>query len=107
MLVLESREQVEAINPDFSAMTPGEHKVAVTARDEGEYDFISRFFSPGVAVPEDPVTGSAHTMLIPYWSARLGKTQMFARRKLPPVEETYAANSRATACGWAGRRRCI
>lgn len=39
--------------------------MAVTARDEGEYDFISRFFSPGVAVPEDPVTGSAHTMLIP------------------------------------------
>ena len=80
--------------------------MAVTARDEGEYDFISRFFSPGVAVPEDPVTGSAHIMLIPYWSERLGKTQMFARR-FPPVEETYAANSRATACGWAGRRRCI
>ena len=71
---------VEALNPDFSAMTPGEHKVAVTARDEGEYDFVSRFFSPGVAVPEDPVTGSAHTMLIPYWSERLGKTQMFARQ---------------------------
>lgn len=80
VLVLESREQVEAINPDFSAMTPGEHKVAVTARDEGEYDFVSRFFSPGVAVPEDPVTGSAHTMLIPYWSERLGITQMFARQ---------------------------
>ena len=72
--------QVEAINPDFSAMTPGEHKVAVTARDEGEYDFISRFFSPGVAVPEDPVTGSAHTMLIPYWGEQLGKTAMLARQ---------------------------
>ena len=47
--------------------------MAVTARDEGEYDFISRFFSPGVAVPEDPVTGSAHIMLIPYWVNGLAK----------------------------------
>lgn len=106
VLVLESREQVEAINPDFSAMTPGEHKVAVTARDEGEYDFISRFFSPGVAVPEDPVTGSAHTMLILTGVHGLAKHRCLPAR-FPPVEETYAANSRATACGWAGRRRCI
>ena len=80
MLVLENRAQVEAIAPNFSAMTPGDHKVAIAARGEGEYDFVSRFFSPGVAVPEDPVTGSAHTMLIPYWSERLGKTAMLARQ---------------------------
>lgn len=80
--------------------------MAVTARDEGEYDFISRFFSPGVAVPEDPVTGSAHTMLILYWRNGLAKHRCLPA-VFPPVEETYAANSRATACGWAGRRRCI
>ncbi len=53
LIVLENRQQVEALAPRFSAMTPGEHKVSVTARGEGEYDFVSRFFSPGVSVPED------------------------------------------------------
>ena len=80
LIVLENRQQVEALAPRFSVMTPGEHKVSVTARGEGKYDFVSRFFSPGVSVPEDPVTGSAHTMLIPYWSEKLGKTTMFARQ---------------------------
>ena len=77
---LDDRQQVEALAPDISAMTPGEHKVTVTARGDGEYDFVSRFFSPGVSVPEDPVTGSAHTMLIPYWSEKLRKTTMLARQ---------------------------
>lgn len=80
LIVLENRQQVEALAPHFSAMTPGEHKVSVTARGEGEYDFVSRFFSPGVSLPEDPVTGSAHTMLIPWWSEKLGKTAMLARQ---------------------------
>ncbi|MCL7706154.1 PhzF family phenazine biosynthesis protein, partial [Enterobacter kobei] len=80
VIVLENRQQVEALMPNLSAMTPGEHKVSVTAPGEGEYDFVSRFFSPGVSVPEDPVTGSAHTMLIPYWSETLGKTTLFARQ---------------------------
>ena len=64
-------------------MTPGEHKVTITASGDGEYDFVSRFFSPGEAVWEDPVTGSAHTMLIPFWSGRLGKSKMLARQISP------------------------
>ena len=80
MLVLENRQQVEAVTPNINAMTPGEHKVSITARADGKYDFVSRFFSPGVALWEDPVTGSAHTMLIPYWSEKLGKTSLFARQ---------------------------
>ena len=83
LIELESREQVEAITPDFAAMIPVEHKVTVTAKGSGDYDFVSRFFSPGEAVPEDPVTGSAHTMLIPYWSEKLGKTKMLARQVSP------------------------
>ena len=50
--------------------------VIVTARGAGEYDFVSRFFAPGSGIDEDPVTGSAHTALAPYWAARLGKTEM-------------------------------
>lgn len=56
-------------------------KVCITApaNDEG-YDFVSRFFSPASSITEDPVTGSTHTMLIPYWAQKLGKTQMLARQ---------------------------
>ena len=80
MIELEDAAQVAALAPDIGRMLPGEHKVTVTAKGAGEYDFVSRFFSPGEAVWEDPVTGSAHTMLIPYWSEKLNKTQMLARQ---------------------------
>ena len=80
LIELASRDLLEALRPNITAMIPGEHKVTVTAAGSGEYDFVSRFFSPGEAVWEDPVTGSAHTMLIPYWRAKLGKTRMLARQ---------------------------
>jgi predicted PhzF superfamily epimerase YddE/YHI9 len=43
-------------------------------------DFVSRFFAPGMGIPEDPVTGSAHCTLVPYWAERLGKTTLHARQ---------------------------
>jgi predicted PhzF superfamily epimerase YddE/YHI9 len=51
--------------------------IIVTARGT-DYDFVSRFFAPGSGIDEDPVTGSAHTALAPYWAARLGKSDMTA-----------------------------
>jgi len=80
MVVLETQQQVEAIRADINAMIPLEKMVCITAPGEGEYDFVSRFFCPGEAVAEDPVTGSAHSMLIPYWAEKFGKTQMLARQ---------------------------
>jgi len=50
--------------------------VIATARGSGEFDFVSRFFAPGSGIDEDPVTGSAHCALAPYWASRLGKTEM-------------------------------
>jgi PhzF family phenazine biosynthesis protein len=50
--------------------------VIVTCAGDGEYDFVSRFFAPGAGIDEDPVTGSAHSALAPFWSKRLGKTEM-------------------------------
>ena len=51
----------------------------VTSRaDKGKYDFVSRFFAPQSGVPEDPVTGSAHCALAPYWSAKFGKKELMA-----------------------------
>ena len=54
--------------------------VIATAPGEGEIDFVSRYFAPAVGVPEDPVTGSAHCTLAPYWSERLGKNPLRARQ---------------------------
>jgi len=79
MVVLENQQQVEAIDPDISAMIPLDKMVCITAPGD-EVDFVSRFFCPGEGVPEDPVTGSTHSMLIPYWSEKLGKTQLQARQ---------------------------
>ncbi|PJD13948.1 PhzF family phenazine biosynthesis protein [Enterobacter roggenkampii] len=79
LVVLESQQQVEALTPDIGAMIPLDKMVCVTASGE-KYDFVSRFFCPGEGVPEDPVTGSAHSMLIPYWSEKLGKTSLYAHQ---------------------------
>jgi PhzF family phenazine biosynthesis protein len=57
--------------------------VIVTARGDGEFDFVSRFFAPGSGIDEDPVTGSAHTALAPFWGARLGKTEMIGFQASP------------------------
>lgn len=80
LIELADARQVADLAPDIHRMIPGEHKVTVTAKGEGKYDFVSRFFSPGEAVWEDPVTGSAHTMLIPYWSEKLGRNSLLARQ---------------------------
>ena len=80
MLVYDSEDAIKAIQPDFSALAKLDaHAVIVTAKGDSA-DFVSRFFAPGVGVPEDPATGSAHCTLIPYWAERLGKNEMFARQ---------------------------
>jgi PhzF family phenazine biosynthesis protein len=75
----ENAEDVRSLKPDLSLLGKLDEKVIVTAPGM-DCDFVSRFFAPTAGVPEDPVTGSAHCTLIPYWSARLGKTKMFARQ---------------------------
>ncbi|MFA5263993.1 MAG: PhzF family phenazine biosynthesis protein [Opitutaceae bacterium] len=79
LCVYESESQVRALKPDFAALgriAPG--RVIVTAPGNGVVDFTSRFFAPGVGIDEDPVTGSAHCALIPYWAARLGRKSLHA-----------------------------
>lgn len=78
LVELDSDERVRTLQPDISAIgrLPA-RGVIVTARSATEgFDFISRFFAPAVGVPEDPVTGSAHTCLTPYWREKLGKNDM-------------------------------
>jgi len=72
--VLESVEAVQDLRPDLDALrATWTGRLVVTAAGD---DFVSRFFGPGVGVDEDPVTGSAHCSLAPYWSARSGKTSL-------------------------------
>ncbi|MDZ7773063.1 MAG: PhzF family phenazine biosynthesis protein [Balneolaceae bacterium] len=78
--VLESEEEVRGVDPDFREMEKVDTRgVIVTAPGE-DVDFVSRFFAPSVGVDEDPVTGSAHTMLTPYWADRLDKNELTARQ---------------------------
>ncbi|WP_114193820.1 PhzF family phenazine biosynthesis protein [Edaphovirga cremea] len=79
LLVLENEQAVRNVNPDFSLLGQAGKCVCITAAGD-DCDFVSRFFCPGDAHQEDPVTGSTHTMLIPFWSKRLGKQQMMARQ---------------------------
>jgi predicted PhzF superfamily epimerase YddE/YHI9 len=72
-------DDVRSLKPDFSLLGMLDEKVIVTAPGS-DCDFVSRFFAPTAGVNEDPVTGSAHCTLIPYWARRLGKTKMFARQ---------------------------
>lgn len=77
--VFANEPDVRSLKPDFALLGTLEDKVIVTAPGT-DCDFASRFFAPTAGVPEDPVTGSAHSTLIPYWAARLGKKKMFARQ---------------------------
>jgi predicted PhzF superfamily epimerase YddE/YHI9 len=65
-------------------------------------DFVSRFFAPKLDIPEDPVTGSAHCMLVPYWSQRLGKRELFARQVSRRGGELFCAD-RGERVSIAGR----
>ncbi|WP_329503235.1 PhzF family phenazine biosynthesis protein [Klebsiella pneumoniae] len=92
------RQQVEAVRPDMARLRTLGKMICVSAPDE-EYDFVSRFFCPGEGVPEDPVTGSAHSMLIPWWGEKLGKTTMMARQ--------VSARGGDLRCQWQGDRVLI
>lgn len=74
-----SEEVVRSLKPDFQRLRQVPLRGAiVTARSAGSYDFVSRFFAPAVGIDEDPVTGSAHCVLAPFWAERLGKREMLA-----------------------------
>ncbi len=81
LAVLEDPEQVLQLAPDMAALARLDRRgVCVTAPGSQGVDFVSRFFAPKYGIPEDPVTGSAHCMLAPYWAGRLGKTRLQARQ---------------------------
>jgi PhzF family phenazine biosynthesis protein len=81
LAVFESADDVAALRPDMRALAALDRStVIVTAPGGGGVDFVSRFFAPALGVDEDPVTGSAHCMLAPYWAKRLQKRSLKARQ---------------------------
>lgn len=102
-LVYESEADIVAIEPNFDALGKIKtHAVIVTAPG-ADSDFVSRFFAPEAGINEDPVTGSAHCNLIPYWAEKLGKTEMFARQLSDRGGEIYCelAGDRVKIAGQA------
>ncbi|HEX6472450.1 MAG TPA: PhzF family phenazine biosynthesis protein [Streptosporangiaceae bacterium] len=94
LAVLDDAETVRKLSPDHGRLAAIEARgICVTAPDAPPYDFVSRFFAPSVGIPEDPVTGSAHCMLAPYWADRLGRLTMTG----------YQASERGGAVGVAVR----
>ncbi|HSY53747.1 MAG TPA: PhzF family phenazine biosynthesis protein [Opitutaceae bacterium] len=90
LCVYSSADDVTTLSPDHAALArviPG--RMIVTAPGRDGIDFVSRFFAPDAGIAEDPVTGSAHCTLVPYWAARLGKTKFHARQVSPRGGELW------------------
>ncbi len=94
LAVFGDRPAVEQLRPDFARLAELDCLgiIATALDDRGEADFVSRFFAPGVGVPEDPVTGSSHSTLIPYWAARLNKDRLHAQQISKRGGELFCKN---------------
>ncbi len=102
LVLFESEAEVKALAPDMALLAQLDCLgIIVTAPGE-QADFVSRFFAPRAGVPEDPVTGSSHSTLIPFWSARLGKKELFARQVSSRGGELYCRDL-GERVGIAGR----
>ena len=88
---IESEAAVRALEPDLTLLARLPVRgVVVTARSsDGRHDFVSRFFAPSQGIPEDPVTGSAHCGLGPFWAARLGTKSWPGTRRHPAAEPSW------------------
>lgn len=101
LVELHSEDDVKNAKPDLTALKTIKDKVIITAPGK-TVDFVSRFFAPAAGVDEDPVTGSAHSQLIPFWSEKLGKTIMQAKQLSPRGGHLWV-EQRGDRVGMAGQ----
>jgi PhzF family phenazine biosynthesis protein len=80
LVVYEDEEEIRGLRPDLQRLLRLDARGVIVTAPSDEVDFVSRFFAPKFGVPEDPVTGSAHCTLAPYWAERLGKDRLHARQ---------------------------
>lgn len=96
MLIFGCEEEVRNLCPDFRRLRDLAPGMFIATAPGREADFVSRFFAPVVGIDEDPVTGSAHCTLIPYWAVRLGKNRLTAHQ--------VSARGGELSCEWCGKR---
>ena len=80
LAIYDSAAEVAALAPDTAAMMDIDRDGVIVSAPGSDCDFVSRYFAPHAGIPEDPVTGSAHCTLVPYWAKRLGRTTLHARQ---------------------------
>ncbi len=80
LVVYDTEKEVRELHPYMAKLKELDRMAVIVTAPGDEVDFVSRFFAPAVGIPEDPVTGSAHCTLIPYWAKKLGKNKMEARQ---------------------------
>jgi len=80
LVVYRTEEEVRRLQPDMTLLADMDRFAIIATARGREADFVSRFFAPAQGVPEDPVTGSAHCTLAPYWAAKLGKKELYAQQ---------------------------
>lgn len=93
LFVFNDESEVRSLRPDFQAMSTWDTLGVIVTAPGDSVDFVSRFFAPGAGVDEDPVTGSAHCTLIPYWAGRLGKDRLHARQVSARGGELFCRNA--------------
>ena len=89
MAVLESESAVRNLQPDFKRIATLDTFAVIVTAPGDRVDFVSRFFAPRAGIQEDPVTGSSHCTLVPYWAARLGKSRLIATQVSPRGGELF------------------
>jgi PhzF family phenazine biosynthesis protein len=102
LAVVASEADVRALEPKMATLAGLDCRGVIVTAPGTDADFVSRFFAPRMGIPEDPVTGSAHSALIPYWSPRLGKSKLFARQLSRRGGEIYC-EARGQRVGIGGR----
>lgn len=80
LAVFEKEEHIYPLEPNHEALKQLDRRGVIATAPSSEYDFVVRFFAPNVGIPEDPVTGSAYTQAMPYWSAKLNKQSLVAKQ---------------------------
>ncbi len=103
MLIYNNEHEIIQLIPDFQKILESKTRGIICTAKSEKFDFVSRFFAPAVGVDEDPVTGSAHTILIPFWAKELNKKQLHAKQISARGGELYCEylNDRTTIGGKA------
>ncbi|MEO8648142.1 MAG: PhzF family phenazine biosynthesis protein [Acidobacteriota bacterium] len=93
LTLFRNENDIRLIVPDMNALSKLAYNEVIVTAPGSDADFVSRMFAPKIGIPEDPVTGAIHCSLIPYWSAELGKTKLFARQVSARGGELFCENA--------------